>query len=151
LWGAQRPGPHRLKEPLRVCGLDCTPMSTLAIVLIILGVVLLAFFAAGLAVARRRANRPDFEADVAAADAALESARAEDRGWDRELLHAAAHGALRQHRPSSEWEALHLVLVDDRPGVEEDRAHLMATGPHGTARVILTREPDGSWVVEQVE
>jgi hypothetical protein len=42
------------------------------------------------------------------------------------------------------------VLVDDRPGIEEDRAHFVAVGPDGRARVILAREGD-RWIAERVE
>lgn len=126
-------------------------MSTLAIVLIIVAVVLMLFFIGGLVVERRRLNRPEFDADVAKADRALESARAADRGWDRELLDAAARAALETDRPGFAVESLDIVLVDDRPGVEEDRAHLLASGADGAARVVLAREPDGRWIAERIE
>jgi hypothetical protein len=127
-------------------------VSTLAIVLIVVAVVFVLLFVGGLVVERRRLQRPDFAADVARADRALESARAEDRGWNRQLLDDAAGQALAAERPGFEWSSLELVLVDDRPGVEEDRAHLMAVGDGGeTARVVLTRERDGRWVPERVE
>ncbi len=126
-------------------------MSTLAIVLIIIGVVLLLLFVGGIVVERRRLNRPGFKADVASADQALERARAEDRGWDREMLHAAARAALQSERPAFSGESMHQVLVDDRPGVEEDRAHLVATGADGQARVVLSRDAQGSWSSERVE
>jgi hypothetical protein len=126
-------------------------VSTLAIVLIVLAVVFLLLFIGGLVVSRRRLQRPEFAADVAHADRALESARAADRGWDRALLDEAARQALASERPGSSWESLDLVLVDDRPGVEEDRAHFMATGGDGMARVILTRDSDGHWLAESVE
>lgn len=126
-------------------------MSTLAIVLIVIAVVFVLLFAGGLVVERRRLNRPDFEADVASADRALESARAQDRGWERDLLDRAAEDALRSERPGFNWDSLHLVLVDDRPGVEEDRAHVMATGADGSARVVLSRDAGGTWVCEGIE
>jgi hypothetical protein len=126
-------------------------MSTLAIVLIVIAVLLVLLFVGGLVVERRRLNRPDFEADVASADRALETARAADRGWERELLDQAARSALAAERPDFGFDSLHLVLVDDRPGVEEDRAHLMASGSEGTARVVLTRDAEGRWLHERVE
>jgi len=43
------------------------------------------------------------------------------------------------------------VLVDDRPGVEEDRAHMLAMGDDGEARVVLTRNQDGEWILDRVE
>lgn len=126
-------------------------MSALGIVLIVGGVVLVALFAGGVRVARRRLARPGFDADVARADQALESARAADRGWDRELLHEAARVALAAERPGFEAATLELVLVDDRPGVENDRAHVRAVGADGTARVLLARESDGRWLAERVD
>ena len=46
---------------------------------------------------------------------------------------------------------MHLVLVDDRPGVEEDRAHMLAMGDGGQARVVLTRDPQGEWILDRIE
>jgi hypothetical protein len=126
-------------------------MSTLAIVLIVLAVLFLVLFVLGYLVSRRRLATQDFEGDVARADRALEQARAEDRGWNRQLLDEAARRALGAERPGFDWNSLHLVLVDDRPGMEEDRAHLMAVGPDDSVRVVLAREPDGRWVAERVE
>jgi hypothetical protein len=127
-------------------------VSTLAIVLIVLAAIFVLFFLGGLVVERRRLRRPGFAADVARADRALESARAADRGWNRQVLDEAARQALAAERPEFSWSSLELVLVDDRPGVEEDRAHLLAVGDGGeSARVVLARERDGSWVAEGVE
>ena len=127
-------------------------MSTLAIVLIVLGVVILIAFVLGLLGARARDRRqaPSYEEHVAAADQALEEARAADKGWHREAMEQVARGALEESRPGWEYRELHLVLVDDRPGVGEDRAHFMAVAPDGEARVILSRQTDG-WVAERVE
>jgi hypothetical protein len=126
-------------------------MSTLAVVLIVLVVLFALLFALGYAASRRRLGRQDFAGDVARADRMLEQARAEDRGWNRQLLDEAARRALGAERPAFDWESLELVLVDDRPGVEEDRAHLMAMGSGENVRVVLAREPDGRWVAERVE
>jgi hypothetical protein len=127
-------------------------MSALAIVLICVVAVAIALFAGGLLAARRRAARQtaEFERNVAAADNALEQARAADRGWDREVMEQAARRALEQQRPAFEVEELHLVLVDDRPGKEEDRAHFVARGGGDEARVLLARTGD-HWGAERVE
>lgn len=126
-------------------------MSTLAIVLIVIGALLLLLFVGGFAYSRRRLRQPDFERHVRTADQALEQARANDRGWDRELLEAAARRSLEQDRPDFAVRDMHLVLVDDRPGVEEDRAHMLAVGDRGEARVVLTRDAAGDWVLERIE
>jgi hypothetical protein len=126
-------------------------MSVLAIVLIVLAAIVLLFFVGGTVIARRRANRPGWEEHIRAADHALEQARAADRGWDRELLEAAARRALGEQRPGFEPSSLHLVLVDDRPGMEEDRAHLLAAGAGESVRLVLARDASGSWGVERLD
>ena len=127
-------------------------MSVLSIVLIVLGVLLVLFFIGGLAAVRARARRQEgtFAEHVRAADEALEQARALDRGWHRDSMEATARAAIGEARPGWPFEDLHLVLVDDRPGIEEDRAHFMAIGPDGQLRVVLARQGDG-WVAELVE
>jgi hypothetical protein len=125
-------------------------MSALAIVLIVVGGVAVLLFTGGLIAVRRRAEDQDFAADVARADRALEQARAEDRGWNRQLLDDAARRALGTERPGFDWHSLELVLVEDRPGVAEDRAHVVALGGDTSVRVILAREADGSWAAESV-
>lgn len=124
-------------------------MSTLAIVLIVLAAVLVLFFLGGLVASRRRdaANSGSYADHLLAADRALEAARAEDKGWDRAALESAARDALKRERPGYEAAELQLVLVDDKPGVEEDRAHFLASGNDGPVRVILTRR-GGSWALE---
>jgi hypothetical protein len=90
---------------------------------------------------------------VGEADAMLERARAQDKGWDRALMEAAARAALQAERPDFVYDDLHLVLVDDRPGIEEDRAHMVAMGKGASdqTRVILTRTGEGNWVSERIE
>jgi hypothetical protein len=127
-------------------------MSTIAIVLIVIGAVLVLFFIGGLLAVRTRARRlgDQFYEDVRAADVALEQARAVDKGWHRETMEAAARAAVEESRPGWGFDDLHLVFVDDRPGVEEDRAHFVAIGADGETRVILARQGD-SWVAERVD
>jgi type II secretory pathway pseudopilin PulG len=127
-------------------------MSVLAIVLIVIAAVLLLLLLGGLVAGRRERRRREAEYDrsIAAADRALEEARAADRGWDRGVLEAAARQALESERPGWEYEELALVLVDDRPGIERDRAHFRATAGHHSLRVILSRTEDG-WGLERIE
>ena len=128
-------------------------MDTLVIVLIVVAAILLILFVGGLIASRRRARlgARDYSRHVSEADQALEAARAADRGWDRALLEEAARRALAADRPDWRYDELMLVLVDDRPGVTEDRAHLVAMGEGGAeARVILGRH-DGEWVLERIE
>lgn len=124
-------------------------MSILEIVLIALGVLVLLLFIGGL-IARRRHDAqlaPHYLRDVAEADNALEQARAADKGWDREEMERLARQALEAAHPGMTLERLHLVLVDDRPGVEEDRAHFEAWDGDRAVRVVLTRS-DAGWAAE---
>ena len=127
-------------------------MSTLAVVLIAVVALLLLLFVGGLAAARRRTVRgsADYARHVAAADQALEQARASDKGWDRARMEQLVREALAEQRRGWDYRDLHLVLVDDRPGVTEDRAHFVADGEEGAARVVLERGESG-WFVERVE
>jgi hypothetical protein len=126
--------------------------STLGIVLIVVGVLALLFLIGGLIAVRVRNQRQAgvYEQHVREADNALEQARALDRGWDRAVMESAAQSALGESRPGFGYDGLHLVLVDDRPGTQEDRAHFVAVGDGGEARVILAREGD-RWIAERVE
>ncbi len=128
-------------------------MSTFAIVLIVVAVVIAVFILLGFLGARARDRRqaPTWAEHVAEADAQLEQARASDRGWDRAVMEEAARSALSSSRPGWDFSDLHLVLVDDRPGTEEDRAHFMAVGDGGEeARVVVAREGD-RWSAERVD
>src|SRR5262245_17070374 len=108
-------------------------MSVLAIVLIIVGVtILFALFLGFLGVrARDRRLAGHWQADVRAADAALAQAAVTDRGWQRETMELAVRAALSEGRPDWSYDVLHLILVDDRPGIEEDRAHFVAVAEGG--------------------
>jgi len=124
-------------------------VSVLEIVLIAFGVLVLLLFVGGL-IARRRHDEqlaPDYLRHIAEADNALEQARAADRGWHREDMEAVARQALERAHPGVTFERLHLVLVDDRPGVDEDRAHFEAWDGDRVCRVVLTRS-DAGWAAE---
>ena len=127
-------------------------MSTLEIILIVVAALVLLIFIGGLLGARRRAEheKAHYAEHVAAADSALEQARAADRGWNRTIMEEAARSALRDERPEHLYEGLHLVLVDDKPGTDEDEAHFMAIGDAGEVRVVLAREGD-HWRAQRVE
>ena len=101
-------------------------------------------------IARRRHDRelaPDYLRHIAEADNALEQARAEDRGWDREMMERTARDALGAAHPDTSFERLHLILVDDRPGVDQDRAHFEAWDGKRAVRVVLTRS-DAGWAAD---
>jgi hypothetical protein len=123
-------------------------MSLLLIIVIVVTVLAVVFFIGGLIVSRRHAE--NWAANVAQAERALEIAWAQDKGWDRELLHRSAREALGSHKPGFEYTEVHLVVVDDRPGVADDKAQLVAVGEDGEARVVLARDADGGWRVDSV-
>lgn len=128
-------------------------MSTLAIVLIVIGVVVLLLLVFGFLGARARDRRQagSWEAHVRAADSALAQAAASDRGWQRDAMEDVARAALSESRPDWTYGDLHLVLVDDKPGVEEDRAHFVAVAEGGDeARVVLSRQGD-RWVADSID
>ena len=116
-------------------------VSLVAIVAVVLGALIAIFFVGGLIAARRQraASEHSLREKIAHADRALEAARAADRGWDRVVLDAAAREALERERPDFRYDTLHLVLVDDRPGTDEDRALMGAVGDEGELRIMLIR------------
>ena len=122
-------------------------MSTLAIILIVLAVLLLVLFAGGLvANARiRRAHAAELQLQVEAADQALAAARAGDRGWDMAVLEAAARDAYASRSGGRAPDQLLLVQVVDRPGTDADEAVFRALDGHHESDVVLGRE-GGQWV-----
>jgi uncharacterized protein YneF (UPF0154 family) len=123
-------------------------MDIVLIVIAVLVVLAVLFFVGGYIASRRR--NENWAENVAAAEQALEVAWAADKGWDRELLHRSAREALGSHKPGWEYRDVHLVEVSDQPGVQDDRAQLVAVGDDGEARVVLCRDDDGGWSVESV-
>ena len=112
---------------------------------------MLLVFVGGLVAARRReeAHAGDYARHLAEADHALEQARAADKGWDRAVMEASVQRALEEQRPGFRVDDLMLVLVDDRPGVDEDRAHFVAVGGGEEVRIVLSRG-DAGWAAESV-
>jgi hypothetical protein len=128
-------------------------VSTLAIVLIAVAAVIALLLVLGFLGmrARDRHRVGSWEQAVRSADAALAQAAATDRGWHRESMESAARAALGEARPGWRYDSLHLVLVDDRPGIDEDRAHFVAIDQDGEqARIVLSREGD-RWSPERVD
>ena len=86
-------------------------------------------------------SRPAFERALDKVNRDLATAAATDKGWDRELLEAAARRVYAEQHGGSEPEGLTLVEVIDRPGTDQDQAVFEAGG----RRVVLGRR-DGDWV-----
>jgi hypothetical protein len=122
-------------------------VSTLAIVLIVLGALLLLLFVGGLIANARvqRARAADLRRQIESADQALAEARAGDRGWDMAVLEAAARDAFATRSGGRAPKELHLVQVVDRPGTDADEAVFRAIDGHHESDVVLGRE-GGQWV-----
>jgi hypothetical protein len=119
----------------------------LAIVLIALAALILLFLLGGLlAVRRRNAIGGDrMLRDIAQANEALAQARAGDRGWDRDAIDAAARAARLTLAPDARIEAVHLIQVVDRPGTQDDEAHVRVLDATGAHLIVLGRRGD-DWV-----
>ncbi len=115
--------------------------------LVVLAALVVIVFIGGLLAAARRDRRldPRFSADVARADAALELARATDRGWDRVALEGAVRREFAASRPDAVIEELHLVLVEDLPGIEGDQARFTVTCTDGAVIDVLLTRDSGDW------
>lgn len=126
-------------------------MSTLAVILILAALVVIVLLVLATLAVRKRMERaqPDYARHLAAADHALEAARASDKGWDRSVMEDVARAALNEHSPGWDFRSLDLVLVDDRPGVSEDRAHFEASDGDRRLLVVLTRGEAG-WTAGEV-
>jgi hypothetical protein len=110
---------------------------------LIIVIVVLAVLAIGGGYARSRQlkrSRPAFDAHLEQVNRDLATAAAQDRGWDRDTLEAAArriYAADRGNEPAS----LQLVEVVDRPGTDDDQAVFRC----GDEQLTLGRR-DGEWV-----
>ncbi len=114
-------------------------------IVVIVGLVVIALLFAGgmLAVSRRRDELSEsLLARIEAADAALADARAQDRGWERATIEAAARAAV----APQEVQELHLVQVVDKPGTDADQAVFRVLGADGTEHTVTLGRRDGAWV-----
>jgi hypothetical protein len=114
---------------------------------IVIGVIVVAavlLFAGGLyASGRRRDKLADgLLARIEAADAALADARAQDKGWERATIEAAARAAI----APQEVRELQLVQVVDKPGTDADQAVFRVVGADGAEHTVTLGRRDGAWV-----
>jgi type II secretory pathway pseudopilin PulG len=120
-------------------------VSPFAIVVIVVLVLLLLLIVGGVvATARRsRAEEGDLRTTLREADQALAMARAQDRGWERTTLEAAAREAFAARSPADVRE-LQLIQVIDRPGTEDDQALFRVVTDVGSEEILLARR-GGAW------
>ena len=124
-------------------------MSTWLIVLAVF-VLLVVVLAVGGAYGRRRQlerSRGRFDERLARVNQELAAAHADDRGWAREGLEAAARAAYAGARDGAEPAGLTLVQIIDRPGTDEDKAVFHVAGDD--EQLTLGRQ-NGEWVLEQL-
>jgi hypothetical protein len=124
-------------------------MSTIGLILIVLlGIVVVFAVGGAVATARRARSSEDHLARVLGdANEALARARAEDRGWDRDTLDAAARAAFAERFPGKAIDSLLIVQVIDRPGTEDDVAVLRIVAGGQETDLTLGRR-GGEWVAQ---
>jgi hypothetical protein len=99
----------------------------------------------GGAIAQRRrlaATETAFHQRIEQADRDLAAAHAQDKGWDRERLEAAARRVFAEQHPGHGIDELALTQVVDKPGVEADEAVFTVRGGGHEHRVVLGRHGD---------
>jgi hypothetical protein len=116
-------------------------------------VVLLLLLAAGGALARSRQlarTEGRFTTNLAQVNADQAAAHAQDRGWARETLDAAARAAFAEQRPGAGEPELTLAQIVDLPGTDEDKAIYRVIAGGRAERLTLGRR-GGEWVFERLE
>jgi len=127
-------------------------MPTWLVIVLGVFVALVVILAVGGAYARRRqleSTRGRFEANLAQVNQDLAEAHAQDRGWARDRLEAAARAAYATERPGAEPDELTLVQIIDPPGTEEDKA-VFRVGAAGREEQLTLGRRDGDWVFERL-
>jgi hypothetical protein len=116
----------------------------LGIVIGVIAVLAVMLFVGGLVITGRRrdAQAGGLRARIEAADAALADARAQDRGWERATIEAAARAAV---APQVVTE-LQLLQVVDKPGTDADQAVFRVVGADGAETLVTLGRRDGAWV-----
>jgi len=127
-------------------------VTTGLLVVLIVAAVLFGLAAGGALAQRRRLarNRGVFEASLVQVETDLAAARAQDRGWERDVLEAAAREAYARERPGAGEPELTLVQVLDRPGTDDDRAVYRVGDRQSGERMTLGRQ-GGAWILEALE
>jgi hypothetical protein len=127
-------------------------MPTWLIIVLGVFVALVIVLAVGGAYGRRRQlerTRGRFDTNLAQVNEDLAAAHAEDRGWAREGLEAAARTAYASQRDGAEPTQLMLVQIVDRPGTEDDKAVFHVSSGGRDEQLTLGRQ-GGEWVLEKL-
>src|SRR3954453_224938 len=119
----------------------------LVVVLAVFVVLVVVLFVLGTFGARRHRDQLDerFHAQLEEANAALATARAEDRGWERAGLERAAREAHMARNSGAQIRELHLVQVIDRPGTDADQARFRLIDAEGEHDIVLVRRGE-TWL-----
>ena len=126
--------------------------TLLIIILVLVGLLLIAIALGAVAATRRnRAGAATFDASLMAVDRQLAAATAEDHGWERATLDAAARDAFAEQQPRRQ-------ASDARAGADRRRAgHRLRPRdlPHRRHRRRVTRltlgRRNGAWYAKAVE
>ena len=123
----------------------------LLVVLVVLGVLLLLALLGSVAASRRnRAGAAAFSESLRAVDRQLATAIAQDHGWERGTLEAAARAEFAAARPGVEVAELELTEIRDEPGTDQDLAVFRVITAQGACKMTLGRR-DGAWYAAAVE
>ena len=122
-------------------------VSALGIVLIVFAALVVVLMAGGWVAANRRAQARERKLleELHEVEEALAKAHAMDKGWDRELLEAAARDAAAARFGPRPVDALQLVQVIDRPGTDADQAVFRVQTADGDEHRITLGRTGGEW------
>ena len=121
-------------------------MSAIEVIVLVVVVLVVALAIGGyVATGRRaRAREATIHAELDAANQALATAHAQDKGWERTRLEEAARTAFAD-RSTAQVRELQLVQVVDKPGTDDDQAVFRIITDHGSEYLHLDRHGD-AWV-----
>lgn len=121
-------------------------MSTLGVIAIVFGVLVVALAVGGAIATRRRApSDSEFHAHLDDVNRQLAMAHAQDKGWDPAIVASAARAAFAEKHPGVEIESLTLAAVLDKPGTDQDEAVYSVRAGGDEHRLTLGRRA-GEWV-----
>jgi hypothetical protein len=125
------------------------PDWLLIVIAVAVAVIVLLAIGGYVAVQRRRRDEEGaWRVAVDEANRHLAAAHAEDKGWEPNALREAARALFEEQQPGVRVKDMQLVAVDDRPGIEEDRAVFRFETDDGRVHHLrVGRTPDG-WALD---